>query len=127
MPVVFNNTWKDYLQTHESNDDANKNLDQYNAAVDPNLTADTLVKEIANNINGVFLYTEGQGINILHSVKNFGGTRSGPVHKLGALVGLGPQAQSVLIDLQNISLKIDTKTPSLVNLMGCTSKAEIEL
>ena len=126
MPVVSSNTWKDYLLSHESNDDANKNLDQYNAAIDPSLTDDTLVKELANDINGVILYTEGDRINILHSVKNFGGTRSRPVHKLGALVGLGPQAHGVLIDMQNVSLKINTKTPSMVNLMNCTSKAEIE-
>ncbi len=62
---------------------------------------------------------------ILHSPKNFGGTRTCPNNKVICMLGLGPQAVCVLLDLNMAFADLSIVVPSVQDLAGCNSAEEV--
>ena len=82
------------------------------------------IKNLTEEINTVFLAADAEGkIQILHSPKNFGGTRLQPKNKVVALVGLGTQATTVQMDERNAFAVVSLLCPNL-NLVNAETMAE---
>jgi len=60
-------------------------------------------------------------IMILHSPKNFGGTRSRPDNKVVCMLGLGAHAMCVLIDLRTALADCLIMVPVVTDLSDCKS------
>jgi hypothetical protein len=76
---------------------------------------DTVI--LAANLNG--------NIMILHSPKNFGGTRSCPKNKVVLMLGVSPRATCVLLDLNMVFRDIQLIVPSVYNLAECESAKDV--
>ena len=63
---------------------------------------------------------------MLHSPKNFGGTRTRPANKLVCMIGMGSQAVSVLVDLNSALANCNIIVPPVLNLSGCTTAQEVK-
>jgi hypothetical protein len=82
-----------------------------------------MVKEI----DTVILAANASGnIMILHSPKNYGGTRTCPDNKVVCMLGLGPHAICILLDLKTAFLDISIMVPLVQDLAGCISAEEVE-
>ena len=62
---------------------------------------------------------------LLHSPRNFGGTRTRPANKLVCMLGIGPQAVSILVDLNSAIANCDIIVPTVDELSGCTTAQEV--
>ena len=60
-------------------------------------------------------------IMILHSTKNFGGTKSRPDKKVVCMLGLGAHATCVLIDLRTALADCQIVVPAVTDLSDCES------
>ena len=83
----------------------------------------SLTQEIDTVIFGA---SNDGSINLFHSPKNFGGTRTHPTNKVGCLMGLGTQATCVQLDLKSALKSCNIKTPILDALTSCKTKEEFE-
>ena len=62
---------------------------------------------------------------ILHSSKNFGGTRSHPHNKVVCMLGVGSQATCVLLDLKTAFKDIQLIVLTVHDLAECKSAEEV--
>ena len=60
------------------------------------------------------------------SPRDFGGTRTRPENKLVCMLGMGPQAVSVLVNLNSALANCDIIVPTVLNLLGCTTAQEVK-
>ncbi len=81
-----------------------------------------LVKEIDTVILAADL---NKNIMILHSPKNFGGTRSHPKNKVVCMLGVGPRATYILPYLNTALADIQIVVPTFQDLAGCKSAKEV--
>jgi hypothetical protein len=82
-----------------------------------------LVKEI----DTVILAADAsKNIIILHSPKNFGGTRTCPDNKIVCMLGLGPHAIWVLLDLKMAFTDLSIMVPLVQDLAGCISAEQVQ-
>jgi hypothetical protein len=63
---------------------------------------------------------------MLHSPKNFVGTRTRPANKLVCMIGMGFQAVSVLVDLNLALASCNIIVPTVLKLLGCTTAQEVK-
>ncbi len=63
---------------------------------------------------------------MLHSPRNFGGTSTRPANKLVRMIGMGPQAVSVLVNLNLALANCDIIAPTVLELSGRTTAQEVE-
>jgi hypothetical protein len=82
---------------------------------------------LVEEIDTVILAADASGnIMILHSPKNFGGTRTCPDNKVVCMLGLGPHAISIHLDLKTALACISIMIPSVQDLSGCISAEEVK-
>jgi hypothetical protein len=90
-------------------------------------TEATKLQQVTEEIDTVILAAnESNGIMMLHSPRNFGGTRTRPANKLVCMIGIGPQAVSVLVDLNLALANCDIIVPTVLELLGCTIAQEVK-
>jgi hypothetical protein len=84
------------------------------------------LQALVEDIDTVILAADlNKNIMILHSPKNFGGTRSHPKNKVMCMLGVGPQATCVLLDLNSAFRDIQLIFPSVYNLRECKSAKDV--
>jgi hypothetical protein len=66
-----------------------------------------------------------RNIMILHSPKNFGGTRTHPHNKVICMLGPGSQAICILLDLNMAFIDLNIVVPLVQDLTGCNSAEEV--
>ncbi len=62
---------------------------------------------------------------LLHSPKNFGGTRSRPDNKVTCMIGLGARSACILPDLNSAFADIRIVIPSVHELAACETAEEV--
>ena len=65
-------------------------------------------------------------VSCSYSPRNVGGTRTIPANKLVFMLGVGPQAVSVLVDLNSALANCNIFVPTVNKLSGCTTAQEVE-
>ena len=64
-------------------------------------------------------------IMILHSPKNFGGTRSHPENKVVCMLGIGSRVTCICLDIKTAFKDIQLIVPTVHNLAKCKSAEEV--
>ena len=64
-------------------------------------------------------------IMILHSPKNFGGTRSRPANKVVCMLGLGAHTMYIFIDLRTALADCQIVVPTVTDLSNCESAQDV--
>ena len=95
-------TWANWFINHASNDAGNQNLQAFSDILGSSKNETTKLRQVVEDIDTVILAVNSSNrIMLLHSPKNFGGTRTRPANKVICLMGMGTQAVSVLVDLKS--------------------------
>ena len=84
-----------------NNEDGNRNMAAFSSILEAGLSEEEKLQSLVEEINTVILAADANNkIMILHSPKNFGGTRSRPNNKVVCMLGLGAHAMYIFIDLR---------------------------
>ena len=96
--MALQSNWSDWFLNHTSNDAGIQNLQAFSDTISANNDQATKLQHVTEDIDTVILAAGSDNkIMILHSPRNFGGTRTWPVNKLVCMIGMGPQAVSVVV------------------------------
>jgi hypothetical protein len=124
IPILYN-SWKDYFTNQPMNDQGNRNLAGFIGVMSGNKSRSDRLKSLTEG-NTIFLMADAdRKIIIGHGPTNFGGTRTRPENKVGALVGLGAAAQGILLVENSALASYNLVTPSTEELFECASKDEL--
>ncbi len=116
-------SFKAFYAHQPKDDDGNKNTKAFTDTLDDE-DVERRIRNFTEEINAVFFAADAEGkIQILHSPKNFGGTRLRPKHKVAALVSLGTRATTVQLDEKHAVSVTSLRCPNL-NLVDAQSTAE---
>jgi hypothetical protein len=125
--MVTHTTWSEWFINHPSNDAGNRNLQAFSETLSSGKTGATKLQQVTEDIDTVILAAkENRQIMMFHSPRNFGGTRTRPENKLVCMLGMGPQAVSVLVELNSALANCDIIVPTVDELSGCTTAQEVE-
>ncbi len=113
-------TWSNRFINHESNDASNRNLQAFSNSLSSGASNAERLLSMAEEIDTVILAANARrNIMILHSPKDFGGTRTRPDNKVSCMFGLGSQAICILIALNTALTNCNIVVPMLQELSDC--------
>jgi len=127
MAIPTFSNWRDYFMNHPNTDAGNETIPAFTAALSAELEDFERVEALVEEIDTIILAanTDGQ-ILILHGPKRFGGTRSRATSKIVGLMGLGAEAQRIIINEDTAVLACKIKTPTFGAIRGCALGRDIE-
>ncbi len=86
------------------------------------------LRSLVKEIDTVILAADAsRNIMILHSPKNFGGTRTLPDNKVSCMLGLGSQAICILIDLKTALTNCNIVVPTVHKLYECETAHDLSI
>jgi hypothetical protein len=119
-------SWADWLINNKSNHAGNRNLQAFSDILSSGDSNKVKLRASVEEIHTVILAADSNGnIMILHSPKNFGGTRSRPKNKVVCMLGVGPRATCILLDLNMAFRDIQLIILSVYDLAECQSAKDV--
>ena len=110
-----------------SNNAGHQNLKAFSKILSSNDNDVTKLRQLVKEIDMVILAADANNrIMILHSPKNFGGTRTQPKNKVVCMLGMGTQAVSILVNLNSVLANCNIIVPTVNKLSGCKTAQEAE-
>ena len=108
MTTHKHTNWAGYFVNHASNEAGNRNLQAFSDILGSEVSTEAKLRDLVDELDTVILAADAnRNIMLLHSPKNFGGTRSRPDNKVTCMIGFGARAASILPDLN--SAFVDTR------------------
>ena len=125
--MILAPTWKAYFASRESNHRGNQAPAAYLTAWhDASATPKAKLHLLTNDPDNAILAGDiGQGIMVLHSFKNFGGTILSPLDKFACLLGGTRMAPIIVVNEDAISDNIELTTPSSEDILACADVEEL--
>ena len=119
--------WSDWFINLPSNDAGNQNFQAFSDSLSSGESEAAKLLQVTEEIDTVILAANAsREVMMLHSPRNFGGTRTRPANKLICMLGMGPQAVCVLVDLNSALANCDIIVPTANELLACTTVQEVE-
>jgi hypothetical protein len=118
--------WATYFVNHASNDAGNRNLQAFSDVLGSEVSTEAKLRDLVDELDTVILAADAnRNIMLLHSPKNFGGTRSRPDNKVTCMIGFGARAACIFPDLNSAFADIRIVVPSVNELAACESAEEL--
>ena len=121
------NGWKQYYLSLSGNDQGNQNMESFSLSMSSNQSNGARLNSLMEDVDTViFIADENKKVAVIHIPKNHRGTRTRPTNKISCLVGLGPQAACVVLNVTQALLDCNICTPTLDELEQCTSSEKVK-
>ena len=109
--------WTKWFSKHPNNEDGYRNMAAFSSIVEAGFSEEEKLRSLVEEIDTLILAADANNkIMILHSPKNFRGTRSRPDNKVVCMLGLGIHATYVLIDLRTALTDCQIGVPAVTDL-----------
>ena len=115
------------MTTHPNNEDGNRNMATFSNIFKAGSSRGENVQSLVEEIDAVISAADANNkIMILHSPKNFGGTRSRPDDKVVCVLGLSAHATYVHINLRTALVDCQIVVPTGTDLSDCKTANDTE-
>ena len=126
MTTHKHTNWAGYFVNHASNEAGNRNLQAFSDILGSEVSTEAKLRDLVDELDTVILAADAnRNIMLLHSPKNFGGTRSRPDNKVTCMIGLGARSACILPDLNSAFADIRIVVPSVHELAACETAEEV--
>jgi hypothetical protein len=124
--MLKQSNWINWFINHPSNCEGNRHLQSFSDILSAGLLEERKLKQLVEEIYIVILAADAnKNILILHSPKNFGGTRSRPSNKVVCMIGLGNQGTYISINLNSAFADHCIAIPCFSELADCTTAEDV--
>ena len=93
-----------------------RNVAKFTEAMTHDAAIDTKMKYLNEDNNLILVTDNKKQVVFLHNIKNLGGTTINPTNKVAALIGMGPDAQVVALDV-NVAIAPQIKRIQPANVI----------
>jgi hypothetical protein len=103
--------WKQHYSSLPSNDDGNKMCLSFSHAMAASRSQRDRILALTEETDSIIFVADEEGlITVIHSPKNLGGTRTRPSNKVIGLVGMGPLATPVVLNIEQAVATCEIRT-----------------
>ena len=121
------NSWKLHFDSLPTDEAGNKNMQAFSSSMEAGNPNGAKLAAFTGNPDVVLLGADGdEGIRMVHSLKNLGGNVLRPTDNVVGLLGFGPKAIPVELDVNSATLDVKLTLPSAEQLRNCKLKEEFE-
>ncbi len=122
---MTSNTWKQHFADLASNEDGDRNMEGFSLALAAGTSLRMKIGNLVEDVDSIFFVANDEKcIQLIHSPKNLGGTRTRTKNKIVSLVGMGSQATAVILDFKKALGDRNIVTPTIDELVNCGTKEE---
>lgn len=123
----LSSTWKLHYANLASNEAGNVNMAAFGPALAADIPFGEKLRALTEDPDTVILAAGNKNqVIVFHSPCNFGGKRFRTANKVGALMGFGPVAGSVIVDENTLTAECEIVSPTIDELVACSTAAEVE-
>ena len=120
-------SWRDYFSGLVSNEQGNKLSAPFGKATCSDLESSVRLKNVTASVDYVVAVVDGSSkVQLLHSLKNCGGTLIRNENKIIALIGDGEQSTAVIVDDTSLIKDCIFRSPKLEDLGSCKTIEELK-
>ncbi len=125
--MILHNSWQLHLNGKNSCDAAYRNLGAFVKALDNDKTKNNKINALMEDPDSIIVVADNRRrVKFIHSCKKFGGTRTILTVSIGGLVGSGPRASPIIIDLDVATTATEVKIPPTERIWRCNNTKELD-
>ena len=123
----LHNSWKSHLNAVNACDTANRNFDAFVKALGNEKSSNDKINALTEDPDSIVVVADNRRrIKFVHSCKKFGGTRTKPTITVGGLIGSGPRASPIVIDVDVATTTTEVKIPPTERIWRCNNAKELD-
>ena len=124
--MILHNSWQSHLSAANACDTANRNLGALVKALSNDKSKNDKINAITEDPNSIVVVTDNRRrVKFVHSCKKFGGTRTISTASIGGLIGSGPRASPIVIDMDVATNATEVKIPPTEKIWHCNNTKEL--
>jgi hypothetical protein len=118
--MILHASWKAlFTALNAVNESGNRNIAGFTGAMDAEANLEVQMTRLTQPLGLLLIVNNSKKVSIIHHPHNFGGTLFRPTHKVGCLVGMGPNATSVILDHRLALSPVTAVLPPIGNIKAC--------
>jgi len=98
-----------------------RNAGKFTEAMTHDAAVDTKMKYLNEDNNLILVADNKKQVVLLHNIKNLGGTTLNPTNKVAALIGMGPDAQAVALDVDVAITSQSKRTQTAIDIIAAAA------
>jgi hypothetical protein len=108
------------------NESGNRNIAGFTGAMNADTDIDVQMMRLTQPLGPILLANNSKEVSIIHHPHNFGGTLLCPTHKVGCLVGMGPNTTPVVLDHQSAINPVNVIVPPIEDIQACLTTGDLK-
>jgi hypothetical protein len=118
--MILHAFWKAlFTALNAVNESGNQNIAGFTNAMDTGANLEVKMMWLSQPLGLLLIVNNSKEVSIIHHPHNFGGTLLRPTHNVGCLVGMGPNATSVVLDHRLALGHVTAVVPSIGDIKAC--------
>jgi hypothetical protein len=118
--MILHASWKAlFTALNAVNEFGNRNIAGFTGAMDAEANLDVQMTRLTHPLGLLLVVNNSKEVSIIHHPHNFSGTLLRPTHKMGCLVGMGPNAIPVILDHRSALSPVTAVVPPIGNIKAC--------
>ena len=118
--MILHASWKAlFTALNAVNESGNRNIAGFTNAMDARANLEVKMTRLSQPFGLLLIANNSKKVSIIHHPHNFGGTLLRPTHKVGCLVGMGPNATLVVLDHRSAHSHVIAVVPPIGNIKAC--------
>ena len=118
--MILHASWKAiFTALNVINESGNRNIAGFTDAMDAGANLKVKMMWLSQPLGLLLIVNNSKEVSIIHHPYNFGGTLLRPAHKVGCLVGMGPNATSVVLNHRSALGHVAAVVPPISDIKAC--------
>ncbi len=118
--MILHASWKAlFTALNAVNKSGNQNIAGFTGAMDAKANLKVQMTQLTKPFGLLLIANNSKEVSIIHHPLNFGGTLFRPTHKVGCLIGMGPNATLVVLDHRSALSPVTAVVPPIGDIKAC--------
>jgi hypothetical protein len=126
--MTLHNSWQSHLNVVNACDTAvNRNFGAFVKALGNKKLSNDKINALTEDPDSIVVVVDNRRqIKFIHRCKKFGGTCTKPTINVGGLIGSGPRASPIVIDVDIATITTEVKIPPTKRIWRCNNAKELD-
>ena len=124
--MILQASWNSLFNSlNEVNESGKRNIAGFTDAMDAEANINIQMTRLTQPLGLLLIANNSKEVSIIHHSHNFGRTLLRPTHKVGCLVGMGPNATPVILNHRSALSPVTAVVPPIADIKACLTADEL--
>ena len=125
--MVLHNSWQAHLNAKNACDAANRNFGAFIKAISNDKTKNDKIHALTEDPDSIVVVADNRRrVKFAHSCKKIGGTCTISTVSISGLIGNGPRASPIVINMDVATTATEVKIPPTERIWRCNNTKELD-